>query len=402
MNSNYKLVCIYPATYDELKQKGVLHLMTEKDENGFFSHVYHVLYPAPASRTMELNSNHTIIETGRYLGFLFNVPGLSYLAVLLNFVFLTAKVILLAYRAGASAIRSQTPYIEGLCALAASWVTGIPFCVSIHSDYDKCYLLNPHGGAPVFFGSRKSAKALERFVLSRTPVVMPIREHLAKYAVSSGASPSSIRVIPHGIDMAPFLEGERNSARKDLGLPQDLKIISFVGRLSRENFILDLIPIAEEVLAGNKDILFTVVGSGPLEKEFIDSIAVHGLGGIFKLYGFQPREKVAKFRISCDISLCLMGGYSLIESAAAARPIVSYDLEWHHEIVENDLTGFLIKQGDVKQAADSITRLLQNKNKAEQMGRNARAKVIEKHSLEKTSQIKIKYYDELISGGTRL
>jgi len=42
-----------------------------------------------------------------------------------------------------------------------------------------------------------------------------------------------------------------------------------------------------------------------------------------------------------------MGGFSLIEAYAAGRPVVSYDVEWHSELVKNNETGFLIPESMV-------------------------------------------------------
>lgn len=397
VTKNLKLLCIYPTTYEDLKQKDVLHLTLEKDEFGFFSKVFHVFYPAPLTREIQLNSVHTIIELSRKFTFLFRLGhGCSKLGVLLNLVIYILRVLAVAVTGNVDIIRAQTAYFEGLCALIISKVLGIPFCVSIHSDYDKCYQVAGIQGAPVFLGSRELAKKLERFVLSHCEMVMPIRESLAECAIRNGAKPETIRLIPHGIDMRYFLKEPGPDFKKYMGIPSEKKVISFVGRLSKENYIYDFIKIAKNVKRVRNDVIFVIIGGGPEENNFTEEIKNNNLKEMFKLFGFQQRANVAEFRLNSDICLCLMGGYSLIESAAAGKPLIAYDIDWHSELVKNNETGFLVKEGDIEEVTKSILMLIDNEQLRLKLGKNAQELAIQKHSLEFTSAIKVKYYRELL------
>ena len=58
------------------------------------------------------------------------------------------------------------------------------------------------------------------------------------------------------------------------------------------------------------------------------------------------------------INLSLMGGFSLIECCASGRPTISYKVEWHSELIENERTGYLVKENDYLEVYKIINKLI--------------------------------------------
>ena len=115
------------------------------------------------------------------------------------------------------------------------------------------------------------------------------------------------------------------------------------------------------------------------------------------LIGSKPREVCLDIRRTSDISLCLMGGFSLIEACAAGRPIVSYNVEWHSELVKNNETGFLIPENDVGEVAKALDWIFDHPDKSKEMGQKAKNLAFERHDLKITSTIKTSCYKEMIN-----
>jgi glycosyltransferase involved in cell wall biosynthesis len=297
-----------------------------------------------------------------------------------------------------SLIRAQDPYAIGLLGILLGVLTRVPCCISIHADYDKCYELDGLRGAPVYFGSRKLAKRLERFVLSHAKMVMPIRESLGKSAVANGARPEVIRLIPHGVDLSPFLQDPNPDFKREWGL-EGKRLVVFVGRLSKGNYVYDVLEIAKVIRGRYLDVVFAMLGDGSEAESLKLEVEANGLSRYVQILGFQPREVVVGFRQNADVNICLMGGFSLIEAAAAGRPIVSYDVEWHHELVRNGETGFLVPEREIGTASEAIIKLLDEPELGNRLGGNARELAIARHSLEMTSRIKVKWYEELMQSG---
>jgi glycosyltransferase involved in cell wall biosynthesis len=115
------------------------------------------------------------------------------------------------------------------------------------------------------------------------------------------------------------------------------------------------------------------------------------------LAGFQPRDVCIGLRRASEVSLCLMAGFSLIEACAAARSVISYDVEWHSELVKDKETGFLLKEHDVDGVVDALDWLLNHPIESEAIGQKAKALAFKRHDLKGTSAIKVSCYSEILS-----
>ncbi|MBA7489521.1 D-inositol-3-phosphate glycosyltransferase [subsurface metagenome] len=359
--------------------------MEELNPNNFFDRFYLFILRTKEGNRLKLGNNVEVYEFKRR-----KLPHILHILKVLIFLFFWVKT------KGIDIIHAKDPYNLGFIALILSKLTNIPFCVSIHADYDQRYKITSVGHVPVYFGSRKIAKMLERFVLSRCPVVLPIRESLGEYAIRSGARKETIRVIPHGIDLSPFEKPIDSSVKSNLAI-ENKAIISFVGRLSKENYVYDILAIANDLkkLRGG-DFIMLIVGDGSERNNMEKIIKEENMEDVVKLTGYQPYEIIPEIRKISNINLCLMAGFSLIEACASGRPVVAYDVEWHYELVKDGETGFLIKEGNVNSAVKKINYLLNNPDVAKKMGENVKRLAFERHSIEKTSEIKVKWYKELI------
>ena len=398
LNSKRRLLCLVPTTLDALKAKGVAKMILERDENGYFEHVYTNHLCTQKNQTIELNEIHTVIEYG---GGFENIRryGFRILSFLLNEIAAIYSILRLIKNERVSIIRAFDPYFTGPHGLTLEKLTNVPCCVSIHADYDKRYEIDKKL-SPLIFGSRKLAKIVERFVLSHAKMVMPIRESIGKGAIKNGAKPETIRIIPHGIDMNKFLCDPDPDLKREFGV-EGKKLVIFVGRLSKENYVEDIVKSALKVVEQVPDAVFLLIGDG-IERENLSAlIADLNLKENVKLLGFQSRDKVADFRLNADVNLCLMGGFSLIEAAMSGKPAIAYDVEWHYELIKNGETGFLIKEGDIDAVANAVVELLNNPDLGKRLGENARKLAIERHSIEASSKIKIKHYEELLQMSKR-
>jgi glycosyltransferase involved in cell wall biosynthesis len=313
---------------------------------------------------------------------------------LTSHLLLLVELLFLVKRKNIKVIRAFDSYQKGLMGWAISKLTGIPFCISIHADYDKCYkLAGRKGGAPLLF------KILEKFVLPRAQLVMPIREYLAQKILNKGVSRERIRVIPHGVNIEMFQHEETIDIHKNFGINPGKKVLSFVGRLSKENYVFDMIELTKRLSKLRNDFIILIVGDGPEREEMEALVQEYNLSAIAMFTGFQPREKVISIRRQSFLAICLMGGFSLIEACIAGCPIISYDVEWHYELVKNGETGFLIKENDFDALTEAVGYLLDHPEEAKEMGGRARQLAIERHNISYTSEVKENLYRELLSHG---
>jgi glycosyltransferase involved in cell wall biosynthesis len=231
-------------------------------------------------------------------------------------------------------------------------------------------------------------------------LVIPIRDNLAEKAIEYNVSKEKVKVIPHDIDLNYFNRPSLHNIHQLFSISLNSKIISFAGRINKENYVDVVINIGKILARKRSDFEIIMMGVGIDEDRikkiisFDPSIKKH-----FTFTGFQSREVCLDLHRSSDVSLCLMAGFSIIEDCAVARPFISYDVEWHSELVKNKETGFLLKENDVDGVVDSIDCILEHPEKINIIRQKAKAFAFEHHDLKITSDIKIKCYTEILSQG---
>jgi glycosyltransferase involved in cell wall biosynthesis len=366
-------------------------MILERDEGGFFKRVFSVHPYASKTQTLNLNETHQLIEFGPNYPFSFlNFKIFEFINYLLKPLPSVKALIRLIRREHIDVIRATDPFLCGFYAWAASKLTGIPFCISIHADYDKRYSLNGKKRTPLLF------EMLERFVLPRTPLVMPIREHLIQKVVKRGANRIRIRVIPHGISVPEFTPRDIKEIKNNFGISPMKKMISFIGRLARDNYVYDVIELTKRLSKIRDDFVVVLAGDGGERKNLETLVQEYHLSSAVMFTGFLSKDKVISLRRQSFLALCLMGGFSLIEACLAGCPVVSYDVEWHYELVKNGETGFLIGENDLDALTEAVAYLLDHPKEAGEMGARARELAMAKHDISYTSEVKRKCYRELL------
>jgi glycosyltransferase involved in cell wall biosynthesis len=394
-----RLLLVSPTDYASALKKGVVALLADFDEGGFFEHVV-VAFPfARDSQRARVSPRVVAEDIGTdWMPFGGRWRWLRRAAAPLHIarsVFLLARAVRQQHL---DIVRATDPCFSGTLAWLTARLTGRPLCVSIHADFDKRYSLGGVSTGATVLGSRPLARAIEGFVMRRAALVLPIRESLRSYALGLGVNPGRIRIIPHGTDLSGFVEPVPMDVHERFGVPRSHRIVSFAGRLVRENYVHDVMAVARMVATTRDDFTLVVAGGGP-EEQSLQAMVEHDpvLRRTVRLVGFQPRDVVAALRRASTVSLCLMGGFSLIEACAAASPVIAYDVEWHGELVQNDRTGFLVPEGDVDGVAAAVLQVFGDRARAQALGVAAQRLALSQHDLRTTIQIKQRCYSELLA-----
>ena len=391
-----RLLCLVPATLETLQVKGVADAILYRDLDGYFDHVYTVHFPALRDRVVQLSLRHTILEFSQYhFSSLRAFPMMNLIASEARYLF---SLLRLVKTEEISVIRAQDPYIQGANAFFLSKITGIPFLISVHSNYDLTRR-STGGLAYRFLRSHRIEKAIEKFVFLRADFVIAISDDNRDFAIRNGASPNKAATVR--LPTFPIHYDETRAPRNlksELGL-KERKVVLYVGRLSAEKYPDDVVKCARHVADRRDDVVFLFVGDGPMRDDLQRLTNSIGLAEHVQILGFEPQERVRDLMYTADVIVSPLMGRALIEAALSGTPTVAYDVEWHRELIRDHDTGLLVPYRDYAAMAKAILWMLDHPSEAKMLGRHARATAF--HQFHPTTLLKqeIACFECVLSGG---
>jgi len=186
-----------------------------------------------------------------------------------------------------------------------------------------------------------------------------------------GANRERVNVVHPGVDLEIFTPGDQGNARKNLGIPQDAIVFTFVGRVqplkapdvlikSAHQFINDYPSLRNRVrivICGG------LSGTGLSHPELLKELA--GQLGIQDLMVFIPpvnREKLAEiFKASTFVAVPSYSesfGLVAAEAQACGTPVIAANVGGLKTVVKDQFSGILVNGHDSRTWAQSIAQLV--------------------------------------------
>ena len=198
---------------------------------------------------------------------------------------------------------------------------------------------------------------------------------LKELLVCHGAIPSKIHVLYNGVDGICFRPHPRTKARRSLGLDEMETVLAYVGRLSEEKGVADLLD-ALALLRNrhNRRPRLLIVGDGPQRLQLLRQAQLLRLEQQILWLGMKPNDEIAPLLSAADIA-CVpshMEGVpnAALEAFACGVPVVGTKVGGIPEVVTAQ-TGLLAEP----RQPESLTSAL-----AEALGRCWDSKAILAHA----------------------
>jgi glycosyltransferase involved in cell wall biosynthesis len=316
---------------------------------------------------------------GRYIG-----RGLSLPAM----VYQTAQVV---RREGVSVIRARNAYLAGMIAVMAGKITGVPVVVSLGGDNRIAQELLKR----YYTYSRTVSFKIEEFALRNADRVFCTNEFTRQYAIRLGVAPEKARVVPHRVDIDLIGQQDDAAARRELGIG-DRPMVLFVGRFEPDKQVDVCIESIPGILKKHPDTVFVFVGDGSMRGVVEARIKELKIESSVILAGYQARDRIAKYLAASSLVWIPMSGFVIYEAAAARRPIVAFDVEWHSEFVEHNVTGMLVKDRNVPDIVEKVTTVLGDKALANRIAEAGERRFREECDQTKLAEKEFQEYLEVI------
>lgn len=259
-------------------------------------------------------------------------------------------------------------WLSGWAGVLVKEGLSIPLANSFHTlgrIKDRSRRTDELASSPMRLGTEDQVIALSDCVVSATPYEFnDLVEHY-------GASPERLCVSPPGIDRSLFSPGDRDEARRALGLGP-APLILFVGRIQPHKgvdlAVRALVGIPETVAAGPGSPELLIVG-GPSGNDGRKEVAaLHDLAedlGVTDRVHFvapQPHDRLATFYRAADVlvmpSRSESFGLVAAEAQACGLPVVASRVGGLRYVISESESGLLVDDLDERSFAAALTAVL--------------------------------------------
>ena len=217
--------------------------------------------------------------------------------------------------------------------------------------------------------------------------------------------PEKIHVVQLGIQLNDYRQFDARGAT--MGRPPT---IGYLARLAPEKGLHTLIDAFVDLRQNRnlRDIRLRIAGwLGQPHTDYAEQqlrrLDEAGLAGAYDYMGAVDRAQKLEFLSSIDVLSVPTDfqdpkGIYVLESLAAGVPCVQPDHGAFPELLGSTRGGVLVPPRSAPHLADAIADLLENPDRAREVGRVGRARVFERHGAEHMADATLKLYKSLIAG----
>jgi glycosyltransferase involved in cell wall biosynthesis len=235
-------------------------------------------------------------------------------------------------------------------------------------------------------------RAADGIITSSGPGATELVEHW-------GVQVSRVLPLCDGVDADEFRPGDRETARRRLGLPDDRPVVVFLGIFNRYqglDLLLEVIALLRErgvaahfLLMGFPDERYRQLAR---ERGIADAITFTGRVDYRAAAGYLTAGDVA---VSPKISLTEANG-KLFNYLACGLPCLVFETPINREILGE--VGVYARYGDPVDFADRLAVLLADHQLREELGRQGREKALADYSWQARGKSLVATYRRLVAG----
>lgn len=245
---------------------------------------------------------------------------------------------------------------------------------------------------------------LERLAASCATLVLCNSASLRAEALALGiGSDTKLRLLgtgsSNGVDVERFAPGP-NELGPVLGLPADAPVVGFVGRLTRDKGVPELIEAFEVIRSAVPNVRLLLVGwfdeaEDALSEDLQRSIRAHPQ---IHLTGFV--DDTAPYYRAMDVMVLptWREGFPnvVLEAAATGVPVVTTIATGARDSVVPEVTGLLIPPGYPEAISEAVVRLLRDGDLRGRMGLAARSWILEHFVDDRVLGLTTDFYKTLL------
>jgi 1,2-diacylglycerol 3-alpha-glucosyltransferase len=332
----------------------------------------------------------------------FRVPSIPFIFITERRVglFYQPKLAHIIKRLNLDIIHTHTEFSLGIFGRIMASELKLPVVHTYHTIYEDYTHYLTH-----FKALDRRAKAFARTytkVCCNTVEQVVVPTEKTKRLLMTYSVHKDISVVPTGIDLSKF-EPSRYQAdevkqlRESFGIRPEDKVMLYIGRVSKEKNIEEIIAAMPEYMASREQVKFLVIGSGPALEGLQEMVAGLGLKERFIFAGAKPWDTIGLYYQLGDVfvsaSRSETQGLTYIEAMASGLSVVAREDRCLEEILEQGVNGYTFT--DAQGLYYGLDQVLFQDKETDYRG-NAMEKV-RKYSMQEFAYQIEKVYQQVIS-----
>jgi glycosyltransferase involved in cell wall biosynthesis len=252
---------------------------------------------------------------------------------------------------------------QGFIAALDKKITGVP------------YIITTHGG-DIYGMQGKFATALKRYALHNAAHVTVVSKDIQQTIKHKFGEDIHTDIVPMGVDSSLFNPDKKNNQLKEkYGITGPFLL--FVGRLTEKKGVEYLIKAMPEIVKKYQNAKLLVVGTGELKQNLLQLTRELKVADNIILNGAVPNSELPGYFATADIfigpSITAVGGdtegfgLTFVEAGMSGCFVIGTDIGGIGDIIEHGKTGFLVKEKDPEQLAETITMVLEKRDELAHM-----------------------------------
>lgn len=254
-------------------------------------------------------------------------------------------------------------YPDGFAAYLLARLHGLPVVITVRgSDIN------------VFLRERLRGYLL-KYCLRHADHIIAVSSALKQSMVDRGIAADSISVVRNGVDTEQLFPQDRISARQELGLPTEGKVVVCIGNIVPIKGQDLLLKAFREIAKHGEYLVF--VGDGEMRRALARQVGEFPpwLAESIRFVGRQPHEEIPRWIAAADL-LCLPSRNEglpnvVLEALACGRPVVATRVGGVEEVVTSTEVGRTVPPEDVGALGQALREVLDEKWDAELIRRAA-------------------------------
>ena len=208
-------------------------------------------------------------------------------------------------------------------------------------------------------------------------------------------------IKPNGIspgDFDPPPDGQL--FREHYGLGE--KVVLFVGRLASNKGLDTLVDSIPGVIAEHDDVKFVLVGQDEgMRESLLKKANSLGVSDALVFTGHITDDRLFRSAFASSDVFVLPSEYEafgivLLEAMMCEKPCIASAVGGTSEAIVQDETGLLVEYGNAGKLAEMITGILSDPQRAKEMGKKGRERVLRKFTWGRVAREIEKVYEDLI------